>query len=530
MSKGRKYARALVLAASIGVGICAGWVVGAHAADLRIATRTDISSMDPHFHNVAQNVAVSGQIFETLVDKDSKLKLRPGLAVSWTLISDTEWEFKLRPGVKFHDGTPFTAEDVAWSLRRIPGVPNSPMLFTMYSKLVKDVRVVDPQTVRLITDGPAPTLLNDLSKLFMVSRRATEGKASSDFSSPAVAVGTGPYRLVSWVPGDRVTLAANPDYWGGKEPWDNVALRPIGNDTARAAALISGDVDMIEGVPVSDRQRLAADPKISVFETDSIRVLYIHLDTNRDKSPTIADANGQPMDRNPLKDWRVRQAMNIAINRQGLTDRLLNGQAKPVGQLTPTFLFGASQNLPPPQYDPAKAEALLKEAGWGQGFSLRLASTNDRYPLDAQVAQAIAQMLTRVGIKTQVDAMPASMLFSRGSKLEFSALMAGWFSDSGEASSSLVSMLATYDPAKGMGPANRGRYSNPKLDEALALSLRTMDDNRRAALIAEAVEIGMRDVGMIPLYAMVNTWATRKGLTYDARTDELTLAQGVRGK
>jgi peptide/nickel transport system substrate-binding protein len=161
---------------------------------------------------------------------------------------------------------------------------------------------------------------------------------------------------------------------------------------------------------------------------------------------------------------------------------------------------------------------------------LRLAATNDRYPQDAQVAQAVAQMLSRVGIKTQVDAMPASMLFSRGTKLEFSALMAGWFSDSGEASSSLVSMLATYDPAKGMGTANRGRYSNPKLDEALALALRTMDDTQRAMLIAQAVEIGMRDVGMLPLYAMINTWAARKGLTYDARTDELTLAMGVRGQ
>jgi len=512
------------------IAIMCLWASAAAAADLRIATRTDLTSMDPHFHNVAPNVSASGHIFETLIDKDAKLKLRPGLAVSWTLISETEWEFRLHPGVTFHDGTPFTAEDVAWSIRRVPTVPNSPMLFSMYSKLVKDVRVVDPLTIRLITEGPAPTLLNDLSKLFMISRRATEGKASSDFSNPAVAVGTGPYRFVAWVPGDRVSLAANPTYWGGREPWDTVILRPIGNDTARAAALISGDVDLIEGVPVADRQQMAANPKLSVFETDSIRVIYIHLDTNRDRSPTIADVNGQPMDKNPLKDWRVRQAMNIAINRQGLAERLLNGQAKPVGQLTPEFLFGASPDLPAPTYDPAKAESLLKEAGWGQGFSLRLASTNDRYPQDAQVAQAIAQMLTRVGIKTQVDAMPASMLFSRGTKLEFSALMAGWFSDSGEASSSLVSMLATYDPAKGMGTANRGRYSNPKLDEALALSLRTMDDSKRAALIARAVEIGMRDVGMIPLYAMINTWATRKGLTYDARTDELTLAMGVRGQ
>jgi len=506
------------------------WAGAAGAADLRIATRTDVTSMDPHFHNVAPNVTASSHIFEMLVDKDAQLKPRPGLAVSWKLVSETEWEFRLRPDVTFHDGTPFTAEDVAYSIRRVPMVPNSPMLFAMYSKLVKDVQVVDAHTVRLITEGPAPTLLNDLTKLFMVSKRATDGKNSADFNNGAATIGTGPYRFSGWVPGDRLTLARNPSYWGATEPWERVTLRPISNDTARAAALLSGDVDLIEGVPVSDRQRMKDDPKLSVFECDSIRVIYIHLDTNRDRSPTITDVNGQPMDKNPLKDWRVRQAINLAINRQGLADRLLNGQAKPVGQLTPSFLFGASQKLPPPPYDPAGAEKLLKEAGWGQGFRIRLASTNDRYPLDAQVAQAVAQMLTRVGIRTEVDAMPASMLFSRGTKLEFSFFMAGWFSDSGEASSSLVSMLATYDPAKGMGTANRGRYSNPKLDQALATALRTMDETKRAALIGEAVEIGMRDVGILPLYAMVNTWAARKGITYEARTDELTLAMGVRGK
>jgi peptide/nickel transport system substrate-binding protein len=194
----------------------------------------------------------------------------------------------------------------------------------------------------------------------------------------------------------------------------------------------------------------------------------------------------------------------------------------------PDFIFGASPNLPLPPFDPARAEALLRESGWHNRFAITLATSNDRYPKDTQVAQAVAQMLTRVGIKTSVEAMPISLLFSRGSKLEFSMLIAGTRADSGEGGMMLVQLLATHDAARGMGGVNRGRYSNPKLDAILATALATMDDRKRAALIAEAMEIGMRDVGLLSLYVMTNSWAARKGIVVTPRADELTIATSMR--
>ena len=224
---------------------------------------------------------------------------------------------------------------------------------------------------------------------------------------------------------------------------------------------------------------------------------------------------------------RVRRAISYAINRQALTERLLSGQARPAGQYTAPGLPGSSANLPPLPYDPAQAQKLLKEAGWGDGFSVVLAGSNDRFPNDAQVAQAVGQMLARVGIKTEVQTMPAAMLFSRGSKLEFSVFMAGWIG-SGEASSPLTALMATYDPKTGMGPSNRGRWSNPAFDAALGEALRTLDDGKRNALYARAAEVAVGDMGVVPVYFSINTWATKKGLVYAARADEKSLAMGLR--
>ncbi len=502
--------------------------LAAQATDIRIATRTDVSSIDPHFHHFTPNVAIGRHIFDPLVLQDAGMGLKPGLAVSWTPVADDVWEFKLRPGVKFHDGTPFTADDVAFTIARVPNVPNSPSSFAMSTKEIAEVTVVDPLTIRFRTHGPAPTLPYDLCTVAIVSRHAAEGKTTADFNRGTAAIGTGPYKFVEWISGDHLTLARNPDYWGGAEPWDRVIIRPIANDGARVAALLSGDVDMIEAVPVNDRQQLVADKRLSVFERDSARLIYIHLDSARDKSPGVTDRDGKPLDRNPLRDMRVRQALNHAINRSALAERLLNGQAKPAGDIVPAGVFGFNPDLKPPAFDPALSARLLEEAGYKDGFGLVLAASNDRYPKDAAVAQAVAQMWQRLGIKTSVEAMPAAILYSRGSKLEFSAFMGGWIPDSGEASSSLVSLLATYDTARGMGPSNRGRYSSAKFDATLAEALRTLNDDRRGALIGQATAIAMNDVGLIPLYFLVNSWATRKGLVYDARADELTLATALR--
>jgi peptide/nickel transport system substrate-binding protein len=498
------------------------------AAEVRIGVRTDTDSIDPHFHHYAPSVATGRHVFDALILQDAGMALRPGLALSWKPIAEDLWEFKLRPGVTFHDGTPFTADDVIFSIQRVPNVPNSPSSFAMSVKAIQEVRAIDPLTIQIRTHGAAPMLPYDLCTVAILSRHAAEGKSTSDFNHGTAAIGTGPYKFVEWVPADHLTLARNPTYWGGAQPWDRVIFKPIANDGARVAALLSGDVDMIDSVPVNDRQRLLEDKKLSVFERDSIRLIYIMLDSARDTTPGVSDRDGKPLDRNPLKDLRVRQAISHAINRQALTQRLLSGQGKPAGDVVPAGVFGANPNLKPPAFDLKLANSLMEQAGYKGGLGVTIAASNDRYPKDAEASQAVAQMLARIGIKAQVDSMPAAILYSRGSKLEFSVFMAGWIADSGEASSSLVSLLATYDAAKGMGPSNRGRYSSAAFDNTLAEALHTLDDKKRAALLGKATEIAMNDVGLIPLYFLVNTWAARKGLVYEARADELTLAIGLR--
>jgi len=497
------------------------------AAEVKMAVRTDASSIDPHYHVYSPNTAVYRHIFDTLVLSDARGQPKPGLAVSWGPVADDLWEFRLRPNVTFHDGTAFTAEDVAFSLARAPNVPNSPSSYSQYTKLIAETGITDPLTIRIRTKGPAPTLPVDLASIAIVSKRAVEGRVTSDFNSGLAAIGTGPYRFVEWIAANHLTLARNPAYWGGPEPWDKVTRRPIANDGARVAAMLSGDVDMMEGVPGVDRARLADAPDITLNECDSSRIVYIHMDSARDVSPGISDVNGAKLERNPLRDARVRRAVSFAINRAALTERLLSGQAHPAGQYTPPDIPGASSNLRPLPFDPDRARALLKEAGWSDGFSVVLAGSNDRFPSDAQVTQAVSQMLARVGIKAEVQTMPAAILFSRGSKLEFSMMLSGWVG-SGEASSPLTALMAAYDPKTGMGPSNRGRWSNRAFDAALGEALRTLDDGKRNALYGRAAEIAVQDMGVIPVYFTINTWATKKGLVYDARADETSLAMGLR--
>ncbi|MGE0221944.1 MAG: ABC transporter substrate-binding protein [Acetobacteraceae bacterium] len=530
MSNARRTASAW-LAGAVGLaslGLAAGSLTGtATAAEVKMGIRTDASSIDPHYHVYSPNTAVWRHIFDALVWSDPRTRLHPALAVSYKPIEETVWEFKLRPNVTFHDGTPFTAEDVAFSLARAPVVPNSPSSHAQYTKLIARTEVVDPLTIRIHTKGPAPTLPIDMASIAIVSKKAVEGKATSDFNSGAAAIGTGPYRFVEWTAGNQLVLEKNPTYWKGVEPWDRVVRKPIANDGARVAALLAGDVDLIEGVPGVDRARLAATPTLALHECDSIRIVYLHMDSNRDASPEVTDVNGNKLDRNPMKDARVRQAMSMAINRQALTERLLSGQAKPANQYMPAGLPGYSEKLPPLAYDPVKAQALLKEAGWSDGFGLVLNGSNDRFASDAQVTQAVGQMLARIGIKTEVRTMPAAILFSRGSKLDFSAILSGWIG-TGDPSSPLTALMATYNPKTGMGPSNRGRWSNAEFDTVLAQALRTLDYEDRSALYAKAAEIAVGDMGVIPVYHTINTWGSKKGLVYDARADEQTHAMGLR--
>jgi len=501
------------------------------AKDLKIGLASEPTSIDPHFHNLTPNNALARHLFDSLVDTDTNQKLIPGLAVSWKAINDTTWEIKLREGVKWHDGSPFTADDVVFTFDRAVNVPNSPSSFGTYIK-GKTAEKVDDLTVHIKTAKPYPLMPNDLSTFVIVSKKNGEGASTEDYNSGKVAIGTGPFKFKEYVPGDRIVYVRNDDYWGDKPAWETLTLKPVKSSPSRVAALLAGDVDMIEQVPTTDIERLKKEPKVELSQGVSNRVIYLHLDHARDDSPFVKGADGSAI-KNPLKDKRVRMAISKAINRDAIVERVMEGVAIKAGQLLPEGFFGVSPNLKPVDYDPDGAKKLLAEAGLKDGFQLTIHGPNDRYINDAKICEAVAQMLTRVGIKTEVVTMPRSVYFKRASRggpdktPEFSFILVGWGAGSGEASSPLKSLLHTYDKDRGFGASNRGRYSNPEVDKLLEEALATVDDAKRQDLLAKATEIAINDGGIIPLHYQVNTWASRKGLKYNARTDERTQAMDV---
>ena len=517
-----------ILPSSLAWVLAAAAIFGhASAAELTIGIGADVTSIDPHYHNVTPNNNVAAHIFDYLVLRDEREKPIPGLAESWKSIDPLTWEFKLRKGVKFHDGSEFTAADVVASIERVPLVPNSPSPFTVYTKQIKEMIVVDPYTIRFRTASPYPLMPTDMTQVAIISKAAARA-STEDFNTGKAAIGTGPYKFLRYAKGDRIELARNDAYWGGKTPWDKVTLRLLPNDASRVAALLAGDVQAIEYVPTSDVSRIRADSHLNVYKVIADRLIYLHMDSERDVSPYVTDKDGKPLAKNPLKDPRVRKAISKAINRTAIVDKVMEGEAVAAGQLLPSGMFGTTPNLKVEPYDPEGAKKLLAEAGYPNGFGLTIHSPNNRYVNDAKVAQAVAQMLARIGIATKVEAMPSATYFPQATELKFSFMLLGWGSGTGEASSPLKALLATYNKDKGFGTANRGRYSNPRVDALLEEGLATVDDPKREALLQRATEVAIGDTGIIPLHFQVNLWATRSGIVYIARTDENTLAHKFR--
>jgi peptide/nickel transport system substrate-binding protein len=293
---------------------------------------------------------------------------------------------------------------------------------------------------------------------------------------------------------------------------------------------LAGDVDVISGVPTSDIATLENNPDIVLSQGVSNRVIYLHVDSRRVYTPFVTDNDGNQIF-NPLQDVNVRKAISMAIDRDAIVEEVMEGIAIPAGQVLPEGFFGVSENIEVPEYDPEGARQLLADAGYPDGFRLTIHGPNDRYINDEQIAQAIAQMLTRVGIQTEVETMPRSVYFGRASGdengSEFSLMLVGWGSGTGEASSPLRALLHTRDDETGLGRTNRGRYSSAPFDATLQLALNTVDDDLREALLARATEIAMREVGLIPTHFQVNTWGTRAGLSYVPRTDEYTRPTNV---
>jgi peptide/nickel transport system substrate-binding protein len=513
----------------LGLAGCVALAVpAASAADLKIGVSSEVTTLDPHFFHLTSNTEIDKLVYSALVTQDADLKVIPDLAVSWRALDDTHWEFRLRQGVSWQDGSPFTADDVVFTYQRARSVPNSPASFLQFLKHVVKATAVDDHTLVIETDQPDPILLNELLNVWIVSRKNGEHATTADYNAGRAAIGTGPYREVEWVPGDRMVLERYDGYFGAKPDWQRVTYKPLTSDAARVAALLSGDVDLIGNVPGNDVAGLQQKADIVVSTMASNRCYFWTLDVDRDASPQITDADGKPLTKNPLKDVRVRRAMSMAIDRQALVTRVMQGQAIQASQFMPTGVPGTSEKLQPVAYDPAGARKLLAEAGYPNGFGVVVNSTNDRYPGDGLVNQAVAQMWTRLGLKATVSTLPKAMYFPRVVKLEFSVLLAGNSTDTGEPLSQLQYLLGTFDPEKGIGAGNYGRYSNPHLDAILAKAAVTLDDGARNALLAEAYEYAIGDqFAVIPMLFPVTSWAMRKGISYGGFPQEATVASLV---
>ena len=505
------------------------FAVPAAAEDLRIGLKAEPTSLDPQYQNLPANNQIALSIFEPLVARDAQQRLVPALALAWTPVSDTVWEFKLRPDVKFQDGSPFTAEDVVFTLERAAKVPNSPTPFTSITRQVTRLEIVDPLTLRITTGMPAPLLPVDLSNLPILSHTAAaggapEGRTTDELNRGEGLVGTGPFKFVDWKRGGELLLARNDNYWGPGPAWTHVVFKPLSKAEARVAALVAGDVDLIEDPPFADLGKLKADPKLTLAEAVSSRVVYIGLDQHAEPSPGIPDTKGK----NPLMDRRVREALSRAIDRKGIVDTVMEGVAVPAGDLLPYPAFGTSRDTRPEDYDPAASKRLLAEAGYPNGFALTLGTPNGRYLNDLKVAQAVASMWTRIGVKTGVEATEPPVFLKNRDEYRYSAFLSGWGAETGEMSNPLRALVATPSREKGMGGSNRGRYSNPAMDAKLEEAMGTVDDKKREALLQEAGRLVRADFGILPVQFELSVWAMRRDLGYTTRADQATLAQFVR--
>jgi peptide/nickel transport system substrate-binding protein len=442
-------------------------------------------------------------------------------------VDDTTWRLDLRRGVKFQDGSDFTADDVIFSLKRVPKVPNSPSSAEIYIKSIVSMTAPDPYTIIFKTAAPDPSLPEGLTQILIMSHiagngPAPEGKTTAELNAGNGLVGTGPYRFVGFVPNDHLTVAAFPEYWGGKQPWDRVTMRFISEEGARTAAVMAGDID-VTSLPGDDLDAIRKNPRLAITVGDTGQFTYLALDEH-EKTPGITGTDGV----NPLRDPRVRKALSLAINRQGIADRIMYGLAAPSAELGPPSVFGTNPDAKPDPYDPQAAKALLTEAGYPNGFSIALGTPNGLYALDLKTAQAVAAMWEHIGVHTRIDDAPASVFYARRNKLEFSAYMTNMNVYDGQLSYSLRILSMTRDLPKGNGQINVSGYSNPELDRLLSQAAVTVDDGARRALVQKASRIVMDQHQVLPIVLHRAAYVSRKNLSIDPRLDMYLTAMQVR--
>ena len=484
------------------------------AVTLRVANQGDAQSMDPHSLNEALQLGFMSNVYEPLIGRDKKLGLVPALATKWTQPSPTVWRFELRKGVTFHDGSPFTADDVVFSFKRAAGEGSD---MKSYVSSFKEVRRIDDFTVEIETITPFPILSDVISLVFMMNKKwCEENKAQLpvdrrkgiENTASFKANGTGPFRLKERQPTTRSVLVRNGNYWDKIESnVDEVVFTPIGNDATRVAALLSGEIDVMEPVPLQDVERIKSNPNLKVMQGPELRTIFLGMDQKRDELQ-YSNVKGK----NPFKDKRVRQAFYQAIDIETIKSRVMRGASAPaalmIGPGIKGFVPEMNKRLP---YDPEAAKKLMAEAGYPNGFEVGMNCPNDRYVNDGEICQAVAANLARIGVKVNLQTETKVTYFPKILSRNTSFYLLGWTAGTYDAHNPLTALMAT-PTDKGQGQFNLGAYSNAKLDELTLKIQSETDQGKRNAMIKEAFEIHANDIGHLPLHQQALAWAMKKNI------------------
>ncbi|WP_420392194.1 ABC transporter substrate-binding protein [Acuticoccus sp.] len=487
--------------------------------ELTIGMSVTPSTLDVHLSALGSDEQYYRHVYDPLVQSDPDLQPVPALATSWELIDDTTWEFELREGVTFHDGSEFNAEDVKFSLDRLGTVPGSDGLNAEKMDAIEELEIVDPLTIRIHTKEPTPDLLSRLYQQFIISNELPQDVATEDFNSGEAAIGTGPFEFESWQRGEALVLTANEDYWGGAPLVDRIVMREMANDGARVAALLAGDVDMVDAVPPLDVARLNQAGDVNIVTGPSSRTIFLQFNTAAETAPMTTAKGGGALEENPFRDPKVREAISLAVNQDLIVDRVMEGLATVANQPLPEGFEGSARDLGAPTYDVDRARELLAEAGYEDGFATVLACSNDRYINDAKICQAAGQMLAAIGIDATVETMPKSVYFGRMREGEFPFFMLGWGNSQGTATSVLKSVVATKDDEAGYGSWNGG-FSDPEVDALIKEGEVLMDPEARDDALAEATALAMERHAVVPLHQQPVVVGMRGDYPYTTYQDE----------
>jgi peptide/nickel transport system substrate-binding protein len=518
------------LLAATTVSIVAFAMSPASAQTLRYANQGELKSLDPYTLNETTTHAHLGQVYEGLIARDKDLKIIPGLAESWETKEDpTHWRFHLRKGVKFQNGDPFTADDVVFSADRVRAKGSN-----LQTRIAADAKVVkvDDYTVDFILTSPNPILHYQWDTWWIMDKKwceennsvaPTPAAATSPSFASLHANGTGAFTVESHQPGVKTVFKPNPNWW--QKPQHNlkeIVFTPIGSDATRVAALLSGEVDIIEPVPIQDISRVDSSPNAQVLKGPELRTIFLGMDQARDEL-LYSNVKGK----NPFKDVRVREAFFKAIDIELIKTRVMRGLSTPSALMIAPQLFPLSKDFTRPKFDPEGAKKLLTEAGYPDGFEVTMDCPNDRYVNDAAICQAVVGMLARIGVKVSLLAQPKAQYFAKVLKpggYQTSFYLLGWTPGTSDSHNVLYDILGCRDdPKSSRGEANLGGYCNKKLDALADKVLVEPDTTKRDLLIKEAFEIAAKDYAYIPLHQQALAWGVSKKLKVVQRADNSVL-------